>query len=148
MSNNQTLDIAEVSRHSGVPASTLRFYEEKGLIISVGRQGLRRLFQANVLQRLELIALGQNVGFSLDEIGAMFTPKKVDIDKNLLLEKAAELDQNIQHLIAMRDGLVHAAHCPEPTLLECPKFLKILRITGKAKVKQEKQKKKSLKSGG
>lgn len=36
------LDIAEVARRSGVPASALRFYEEKGLIASNGRQGLRR----------------------------------------------------------------------------------------------------------
>jgi DNA-binding transcriptional MerR regulator len=31
------LDIAAVSRRSGLPASTLRFYEEKGLIASIGR---------------------------------------------------------------------------------------------------------------
>lgn len=143
MSQNLTMDISEVARESGVPASTLRYYEEKGLIVSIGRQGLRRLFQSNVLQRLELISLGQRVGFSLDEIGAMFRPKKVDIDKDLLLEKADELDRNIQNLIIMRDGLRHAAACPEPTLMECPKFLKIMRISGKAKAKQERVKKKS-----
>ncbi|WP_260440806.1 MerR family DNA-binding transcriptional regulator, partial [Pseudomonas aeruginosa] len=37
------LDIGEVARRSGVPASTLRYYEEKGLIASSGRHGLRRL---------------------------------------------------------------------------------------------------------
>ena len=36
------MDITEVAKRSGVPASTLRFYEEKGLIASVGRRGLRR----------------------------------------------------------------------------------------------------------
>ncbi|XXT32716.1 MerR family DNA-binding transcriptional regulator [Sorangium sp. So ce448] len=35
------LDIAEVARRSGVPASTLRFYEEKGLSASTGRRGLQ-----------------------------------------------------------------------------------------------------------
>src|SRR5690606_12774455 len=58
-------DIAEVSRQSGVPASTLRFYEEKGLIASVGRKGLRRQFEASVYDRLALIALGRAAGFSL-----------------------------------------------------------------------------------
>jgi DNA-binding transcriptional MerR regulator len=38
------VDITEVTRRSGVPASTLRFYEEKGLIASIGRRGLHRLF--------------------------------------------------------------------------------------------------------
>lgn len=38
------MDIAEAAKRSGVPASTLRFYEEKGLIASTGRKGLRRLY--------------------------------------------------------------------------------------------------------
>jgi len=46
------LDIAEVAQRSGIPASTLRFYEEKGLIASRGRRGLRRLFDSGVLDRL------------------------------------------------------------------------------------------------
>ena len=53
------LDIAEVADRTGVPASALRFYEEKGLIAPVGRRGLRRLFDIDVLERLSLIALGR-----------------------------------------------------------------------------------------
>ena len=68
------LDIAEVSRRAGLPASTLRYYEERGLIASVGRAGLRRQFDPGVLQRLALIALGRTAGFSLDEIVLMLAP--------------------------------------------------------------------------
>ena len=68
------LDIAEVARRSGVPASTLRFYEEKGLIFPIGRRGMRRLFDAGVLERLALIALGQAAGFTLGEIAELFAP--------------------------------------------------------------------------
>jgi DNA-binding transcriptional MerR regulator len=68
------MDISEVAQRSGVPASTLRFYEEKGLIASIGRRGLRRLFAPVVLERLALIALGRAAGFSLDEIARMFAP--------------------------------------------------------------------------
>src|SRR5262245_22462791 len=53
-SSQKLLDIGEVARRSGVPASTLRFYDEQGLIASVGRRGLRRLFEPEVLQRLAL----------------------------------------------------------------------------------------------
>ena len=60
------MDIAEVAKQSGVPASTLRYYEEKGLIASVGRSGLRRVFRPDVLERLALIALGRAAGLSLD----------------------------------------------------------------------------------
>ena len=65
------MDISEVAKLAGVPASTLRFYEDKGLITSIGRRGLRRLFSANVLERLALIALGRAAGFSLNEIASM-----------------------------------------------------------------------------
>lgn len=66
------MDISEVVRRSGLPASTLRFYEQKGLIASVGRRGLHRVFAAGVLEQLSLIALGRAAGFSLNEIAAMF----------------------------------------------------------------------------
>ena len=124
----QHLDIAEVAQRSGVPASTLRFYEEKGLIASTGRRGLRRLFNAGVLERLALIAVGRSAGFSLDEIGHMFAPEGVPrIDRQMLAAKADELDKTIRKLSAMRDGLRHAAECPAPTHMECPTFRRMLR---------------------
>ena len=66
------LDISQVAKRADVPASTLRFYEEKGLIRSIGRRGLRRLFDPSVLERLALIGLGRASGFSLEEIARMF----------------------------------------------------------------------------
>lgn len=121
------LDIAEVAQRSGVPASTLRFYEEKGLIASTGRRGLRRLFGTDVLERLALIAVGRAAGFSLEEIGAMFAPDgKVRIDRRMLSAKADDLDRTIRRLSAMRDGLRHAAVCTAPSHMECPKFRRIL----------------------
>ncbi|MBY4898851.1 helix-turn-helix domain-containing protein [Cupriavidus sp. AU9028] len=122
------MDIAEVAQRSGVPASTLRFYEEKGLIASVGRRGLRRVFEPGVLDRLALIALGRAAGFSLDDIARMFaadgTPR---IDRKRLYAKADELDRTIARLTAIRDGLRHAAACPAPSHLECPTFRRLLR---------------------
>jgi DNA-binding transcriptional MerR regulator len=121
------LDIAEVAQQSGIPASTLRFYEEKGLIAPAGRRGLRRLFDAGVLDRLALIALGRAAGFSLDEIALMFTPDgQPRIDRQMLVAKADELDRTIRKLSAMRDGLRHAAVCPAPSHMECPTFRRIL----------------------
>jgi DNA-binding transcriptional MerR regulator len=121
------MDIAEVVRKSGVPASTLRFYEEKGLIASIGRRGLRRLFAASVLERLALIGLGRDAGLSLDEIKQMFAPDgKLKIDRKLLALKADELDATIRKLTAMRNGLRHAAVCPAPSHMECPTFRRLL----------------------
>lgn len=121
------MDIVEVSRRAGLPASTLRYYEEKGLIVPVGRRGLRRLFDPGVLERLALIALGRSAGFSLDEIARMFAPDgRPRIDRHLLSEKADELDRTIRRLSAMRDGLRHAARCPAPSHMECPTFRRLV----------------------
>ena len=123
------MDISEVAQHSGIPASTLRFYEEKGLLRSVGRRGLRRVFGPDVLERLALIALGRSAGFSLEEIAQMFAPDGMArIDRRLLSEKADELDRTIRRLSAMRDGLRHAAACSASSHLECPKFRHLMGL--------------------
>jgi DNA-binding transcriptional MerR regulator len=123
------LDINEVAKRSGVPASTLRFYEEKGLVTPVGRRGLRRTFDRKVLERLAFIALGREAGFSLDEIARMFAPDgRPRIDKQVLADKAKELDATIRKLSAMRDGLRHAVVCQAPSHMECPKFRRLLGL--------------------
>lgn len=129
------LDIAEVAQQSGIPASTLRYYDEKGLISSTGRRGLRRLFDPGVLERLALIAVGRAAGFSLDEIALMFAPEgQPRIDRQMLAARADELDRTIRKLSAMRDGLRHAAVCPAPSHMECPTFRRILRAAASGAV--------------
>lgn len=137
------MDISEVAQCSGLPASTLRYYEEKGLIRSIGRRGIRRVFGANILEQLALISLGRTAGFSLEEIantiGATENP---NIDRKLLLKKADELDQSIKKLTAMRDGLHHAALCTAPSHMECPKFRRLMAmaVTTVTKNKEKKRK--------
>lgn len=122
------MDISEVAKRSGVPASTLRYYGEKGLLSSVGERGARRRYTPEVLGQLALIALGQSAGFSLDEIRTMFLPNgEPDIDRNLLSSKADEIDRTIVRLRAMSRSLRHAAVCPAPRHAECPSFQKLLK---------------------
>ena len=127
------MDIGQVARWSGLPVSTLRYYEEKGLIRSIGRNGMRRVFSDEVLSRLSLIALGREAGFSLEEIGAIFVSgARPVIDRDLLREKADELDRNIRRLSAIRDSLRHAAECPAPDHLACPKFQRLMNVAIRA----------------
>ena len=121
------LDIAEVAQRTGMAASRLRFYEEKGLIVSVGRRGLKRLYDARVVDRLALIALGQTAGFSLDEIGGVLGGDG-RLDRAQVSAKAEALDQTIKRLGALRDGLRHAAACPAPSHLDCPTFQRLLKV--------------------
>ena len=130
------MDIAEVAKRSGIPASTLRFYEEKGLIASVGRDGLRRRFQPAVLDQLAMISLGRASGFSLDEIAAMFGPDgRASIDRKQLAAKADEVDRTIKRLAAMSKGLRHASQCPARTHFECPTFQRLLRAAAAGAIK-------------
>jgi DNA-binding transcriptional MerR regulator len=134
------LDIAEVSRQSGLPASTLRFYEERGLIAPIGRRGLRRQFDARVLERLALIALGRAAGFSLEDIATMFSSGgRVRIDRGLLAAKADALDETLRKLTAMRDGLRHAAACPAPSHMECPTFRRYLKAAASGAMRPARQ---------
>lgn len=133
-----SLDIAQVARRSGVPASTLRFYEKKGLVRSIGRRGLYRLFDQGVLERLALISLGRSAGFSLEEIKRMFAPDgRLRIERRMLAAKADELGGTIRRLGALRRGLRHAAACPAPNHLECPTFRRLMGLAKRGGNKPE-----------
>nr|WP_197062191.1 MULTISPECIES: helix-turn-helix domain-containing protein [unclassified Serratia (in: enterobacteria)] len=117
------MDIGEVAQQSGVTPSTLRYYEEIGLIASVGRHGLRRQFKVDVLLRLSLIALGKSAGFSLVEISGMFGKDGLpDLPRAALHAKADELERQIRNLTVLQNALRHVADCPAPSHLECPTF--------------------------
>jgi DNA-binding transcriptional MerR regulator len=142
------MDISEVAKRSGIAASTLRYYEEKGLIMSVGRRGLRRVFKANVLEQLALIALGRSAGFSLDEIAPMLgTNGTPQINRQQLIDKANELDNTIKKLTTMRNGLQHAAVCSAPSHIECPKFRRLMGLAASGAL-DDNVKKKPLKKKG
>ena len=122
------MDIAEVAKRAGLPASTLRFYEHKGLIASVGPAGSRRRFAPGVLDQLALVALGQAAGLSLDEIRSMLSPHGgPKIDRQVLADKADEIDDTLRRLRAMSRGLRHAAACPAPSHAQCPTFQRLLK---------------------
>ncbi|MCM1639511.1 helix-turn-helix domain-containing protein, partial [Acinetobacter baumannii] len=107
---------------------TLRFYEEKGLIKSIGRQGLRRQYGKQVIDQLALIALGRAAGFSLNEIATMFGQDgKPDLDRQKLKDKAEQLEQMAKRLHFISQGLEHAAVCPAENHMECPTFQKFLK---------------------
>ena len=135
------MDITEVAPRSGVPASTLRFYEEKGLIASIGRRGLHRVFGPGVVERLALIALGRSAGFSLDEIALIFAADgRPRINRRMLAAKAEEVDRTIRKLTEMRDGLRHAAACRAPSHMECPTFRRILQAAASGAFRPPRQK--------
>lgn len=135
------MDIADVARQAGVPASTLRFYEKLGLIASSGPAGVRRRFAPRVLDQLALIALGQAAGLTLDEIRSMLTPEGgPKIDRKLLADKAQEIDATVKHLRAVSRGLRHAAVCPAPSHAQCPTFQRLLKAAAAGALDRQRKK--------
>lgn len=126
----QEITISELAALFKTQSSTIRYYEEIGLIHSIGRKGLQRVFSKNVITTMQLIILGKKANFSLDELKQMLVVKEAPIAKNVLLKKADDIDQYIQQLDVLRNGLRHVAQCNFENPLECPKFQKIMKIYG------------------
>ncbi|MFY0661017.1 MAG: MerR family transcriptional regulator [Shimia sp.] len=113
---------------AGLPPSTLRYYEELGLIRSTGKHGLRRQYDPDVLERLSFIALAQAAQFSLKDVSAMMpTPSVIKIDRDTFVQKADVVDRQIQELIELVSLLRHIADCPHENQFDCPTFRNLLR---------------------
>lgn len=122
------MDIGDVAARSGVAPSALRYYEEIGLIRSVGRHGLRRQFEPSVLLKLSLVGMGQTAGFSLTDIAGMFGENdRLQLPRAELQAKADEVQRRMLELRILRDALRHVADCRAPSHLECPSFRKLMR---------------------
>ncbi|MFC9291057.1 MerR family DNA-binding protein [Streptomyces sp. NPDC057052] len=115
------LDIAEVAGRAGSAPSALRFYEKKGLISAAGRNGLRRTYRPDVLERLALIVCARGAGFSVAEIGRFLVARPSDADlRTGMAARARDLDEQIGRLTRLRDSLRHAAVRDHEPIVDCP----------------------------
>lgn len=120
MPERQLLSITEVGEASGLPSSALRYYEKVGLIRSSGRAGGRRQFEAEVLQRLAVVALLQEVGFTIAEIAALVNGRaKRETWRSLAEAKLDEIDSHLQRVAAARELLVASLECGCSSLESC-----------------------------
>ncbi len=125
----EMLDIGEVAEATGLAPSALRFYERRGLVSSPARNGLRRMYEPGVIDRLGLIVAARDAGFSVREIGELLDANDELALRALLAAKVAELDERIDRLVAMRDRLSHGVSCRSPSLLGCPHFKRGVQAT-------------------
>ncbi|WP_309141330.1 MerR family transcriptional regulator [Streptomyces composti] len=123
MPDEPLLDIGEVARRTGLAPSALRFYERKGLIAPEGRNGLRRAYRPEVLERLGLITCARSAGLSVAEIGRFLAARPSDGDlRERMTARAEDLDEQIGRLTRLRDSLRHAAVCTHEPVVDCPDF--------------------------
>lgn len=119
------LAISEISKRSGVAASALRFYEERGLIRSERAGSGHRRYPREVLRRLAFIVFAQRMGLSLDEIASELAklpgnraPDKSDWARISAAWKA-RIDERIAELQRLREGLTRCIGCGCLSLKEC-----------------------------
>jgi MerR family redox-sensitive transcriptional activator SoxR len=122
---SELLTITEVSKRSGVASSALRFYEERGLIVSERIGSGHRRYRKPVLRRIAFIVFAQRVGLTLDEIGEELAklpddrvPNKRDWSK-LSKSWEARIDEQIAQLERLREGLTGCIGCGCLSLATC-----------------------------
>ncbi|MBV8552741.1 MAG: redox-sensitive transcriptional activator SoxR [Acidobacteriaceae bacterium] len=119
------LTISEVSRRSGVAASALRFYEERGLIKSERAGSGHRRYPRAVLRRIAFIVFAQRMGLTLEEVGAELAklpenrvPERSDWAK-MSRNWTRRIDERIAELERLRAGLTRCIGCGCLSLQEC-----------------------------
>jgi MerR family redox-sensitive transcriptional activator SoxR len=110
------LTIGEVAEATGVPTSTLRYYEKLGIIPPPQRSSGQRRYHPEVLQIMAVIQLGKDVGFSLPEIKELLYGFPEDMKpserwKRLAQRKIAEIDEIIASAVDMKRLLESGIEC-------------------------------------
>ena len=114
------MPIGEAARRLGVAASTLRYYDDQGLVAPAARHGGRRWYGTSELRRLALIRMGQALGFSLDDARRLLRGGGEEF-RAMVDRRIAELTEQIERAEEVRSMLRHARSCPSlDPVRECP----------------------------
>jgi len=122
------MTISQVAQQFGVRSSTLRFYEEIGILPPADRVSGRRRYDDAALSRLAVIQRARQSGFTLEEIRQLFSGFGPDVTagqrwRELSRGKLAELDAAIERIESMRELLRRMDRCGCEALDECGRNL-------------------------
>ncbi|MEE3063081.1 MAG: MerR family transcriptional regulator [Actinomycetota bacterium] len=121
MATSRSLTIGEVARATGVAATTLRYYEQIGLLPSPARLSGRRRYDDSVLARLEVIRLCKSAGFALEEIQLLFADDAPGrpASRALAAAKLAQIDDQMASLARARAVIEWGMSCTCPSIDAC-----------------------------
>jgi DNA-binding transcriptional MerR regulator len=122
------LTIGELARRTGVATSTLRYWEEFGLIPAPDRVSGQRRYPESAVGLVGVILLLQDVQFSLRESKAFLASRTQAVGgwRRLAQRKLAHLDQQIAKAHTAKEALTHALHCPHDDITTCPNFADVI----------------------
>ena len=125
------LSIGELSERTGVPASTLRYYDELGLVRPAARAAGRRRYAPSAIKDVGVILFFREIGLSLAEIKQFVTGGR-QRQHELIDRKLAELAQRQHRIEVARNALEHGQRCPASEPMKCPRFWSIIegRLNG------------------
>lgn len=115
------LTIGEVARRTGAATTTLRYYEQIGLVPAPARSGGQRRYDDSILSRLEVIALCKSAGFSLEEIRLLFADDAPGrpVSRALAEAKLGEIDAQMESLARARGVIEWGMRCTCPSIDGC-----------------------------
>jgi MerR family transcriptional regulator, redox-sensitive transcriptional activator SoxR len=122
------MSIGEVARSAGVRPSALRYYEGVGLLPPPERENGRRRYHCEVLRevldRLAVVRVAQQAGFTISEIRTLLDGFSEDIPPSerwrlLAREKLPEVEALVERALGMKDLLERGLRCECLRLEEC-----------------------------
>ena len=118
------LSISEVGRQMGVRPSTIRYYEQIGILLPPERLGGKRRYDRSILFRLAVIEHARQTGFTLDEIRHLFFGFQTRVLpserwRKMADKKLSELDQLMTRIQTMQELLQRMHNCRCAGLEEC-----------------------------
>src|SRR3954451_6036731 len=119
------LSIGELSERTGVPTSTLRYYDELQLVRPATRAAGRRRYAAAAVRDVGLVLFLREIGFSLAEIGQLLTGERPEWPV-LIDQKLAELAEQQRRIEVARTALEHGRRCPASEPMKCSRFWSII----------------------
>lgn len=116
----ESIPIGEAARRLGVRTSTLRYYDERGLVRPARRVGGKRYYGPDELRRLAFLQIAQKLGIQLDTVAAVLNEDSRNW-RATVAEQITRLDELIVKAQGARDFLNHALECPaDHPVPECP----------------------------
>lgn len=122
------LSIGEVARASGVPASTLRYYEQAGLLPAPGRRSGQRRYSERVFGRIRLVRLALEAGFTISETRTLLSGFSAQTPpaarwRSLATRKLREVEELLERGQRMKLLLQNSFRCRCPSLEDCERYL-------------------------
>lgn len=118
------LTIGQLAAASGVPTSTIRFWERRDLLVPAARSGGQRRYTEDALAQVGLLRLCQDAGFTLTEIRQMLAQRAADPTRwrELVEAKMVDIANSLRKLNKAYDLLTHALECHHEDITRCPDF--------------------------